>query len=186
MRNLLAIAALAVLSACTTSHVPPPLNEGTLPAPTVSGVLKGAERPTYIPFSDYASGNPVIATEDFVKAQVAVAGGGKPLTIYMLTGGEGFDDSRLPDVIWVDGSKDNDITATLNLTSTDYRRFWFVNLSKQHDVHIYQSGTDYYTVGGPMSTSLIVANKAGFYVLSNAPAYVPAPAPVSLNSASMH
>lgn len=173
MKSLRYISALALVVLCATAQA------NSIVGPVVEGKKAGSTELRYLPFSN-TDGDPVIATEAFVNAQIAAipASSDKPLTIYKTTGGEGYDDSRLPDVLWVDGSQDFDITATLQLTSSEYRRFWFVNLSQNHEIHVYQGGSNAYKVGGPMSTALILANKDSFYVLSNAPAYVPAPIPM--------
>lgn len=139
--------------------------------PVVEGKLSGTVDKSYIPFSDTA-GAPVLATEQYVDGKVSAG-----WTVYKTYAGEMYDDKRLPDVILVDGSMDNDITASLALTSDEIRRFYFVNLSEKHEIHIFQGAFPAYVVGGPMSTSLIVANKDHFHVLYNVPAYSPQPVP---------
>lgn len=76
MRNLLiALKCLGVwiltfaLSISISSFLPSCSGDTEYPSPTVSGVLKDAERPSYIPFSDY-TGNPIITTEQYVNDKI--------------------------------------------------------------------------------------------------------------------
>lgn len=99
----------------------------------------------------------------------------KGLKVYTTQAGERYTDDNLPDVLIVDGSMDNDITATLALTSTEYRRFWFINHSDKHEVHIFTDAGGSMIVGGPNTTSLVAANKDGWFIISQSTAATPVP-----------
>lgn len=139
--------------------------------PVVEGKLAGEHDLAYIPFSD-TGGDPVIATEAYVDQKI-----GSGLKVYVTQGGEGYGDDRLPDVLIVDGSQDNDITATLMLTSANYRRFWFVNHSDKHEIHVYTESGGAMVVGGPNTTALIVANKDEWFIVGQFPVAKPTPVP---------
>jgi hypothetical protein len=145
-----------------------------LVGPLVLGKLVGSTDKRYFPFSATA-GSPVIATEAYVDSKIVSpqAATGKSVSVYKTYAGEGYDDTTLPDVLIVDGSMNNDITATMMLTASDWRLLYFVNLSPKFDIHLFYSNQTAQKVGGPMSTSVIVVNSTGFQVLFNAPAFVP-------------
>lgn len=164
MRVLLLCAAM--LAGCTSTAVVPPL-DSAVSGPVVEGKLADSTDLTYIPFTNTGD-SPVIATKQYVDQK-----SGSGWTVYKTYGGELYNDSRMFDVILVDGSKDFDITATLSFTGKEYKRFYFVNLSEKYDIHLYMGSGPAYVVGGPMSTSLIIANDTDFQVVTNSPAYVP-------------
>lgn len=139
--------------------------------PVVEGKLAGEHDLAYIPFSD-TGGDPVIATEAYVDQKI-----GSGLKVYVTQGGEAYDDGRLPDFLIVDGSKDFDITASLDLKSSEYRRFWFVNHSDKHEIHVYTDKTGAMVVGGPKTTALIVANQDEWFVIGSFPVTTPTPVP---------
>lgn len=83
---ILVLAALVMIaSACTSQGL-----SSTAVGPLVSGKLKAQTAPVYIPFSDYTSGNPVIATEAFVKNFT------QPGVPQVVSSGD-FQPQRLPD-----------------------------------------------------------------------------------------
>ncbi len=138
--------------------------------PVVEGKIKGSTDKHYIPFSDDGKDKPIIATEGYVDSKIPSSS--PALTVYTTKAGEAYDDSRLPDVLVVDGSMQNDITATLTLKSAGYRRFWFVNQSTKYEIHVSGAGGSF-KVAGPSSTALILANKDGWQVISVSPYVAP-------------
>jgi hypothetical protein len=77
MRTTIALAFVAALAlaGCANHAITPPLDAATT-GPIVTGKLSGETATTAIPFSAYASGSPVIATEAFVES--VAAAGAKP------------------------------------------------------------------------------------------------------------
>lgn len=71
--------AILLLALAGCNPATPPSNDAAVYGPVVSGKLKGQETISYIPFSDYAGGNPVIATEAFAApgALSVLSAGGK-------------------------------------------------------------------------------------------------------------
>lgn len=84
IKSIAAIVIAASLTACISTPAPsntsvaPSAGEGRVPPvpPVVEGIVKGAARPGYIPFSDYTTGDPVIATEAFVNGKLTGPAGG--------------------------------------------------------------------------------------------------------------